>query len=115
MVHKITIQPSGKSFSAGENETILAAAARSGITLPHGCKNGACASCKGKIVEGSVNHGNPQPSALAEFEKKSGMTLFCQATAQNDLIIETREVEASGDIEVRRLPCRVQSLSLIHI
>jgi ferredoxin len=35
------------------DETVLSAAIRAGIGLPYGCKNGACGSCKGKVVEGT--------------------------------------------------------------
>ena len=110
MAHKVTIQPSGNTFTTEENETILSAAMRSGYTLPYGCRNGACAACKGKIIEGTVDHGNPQSSALVDFEKRDGLALFCQATPLSDLVIEAREIETTGDIEVRRLPSRVQSI-----
>ncbi len=113
MTHKVTIQPSGNSFIANEDETILAAAMRSGFTLPYGCRNGACAACKGKIIKGTVDHGNPQSSALAEFEKRDGLSLFCQAVPQSDLTIEAREIESSGDIEVRRLPSRVEKIERV--
>ena len=113
MTHKVTIQQSGNSFIAKENETILAAAMRSGYTLPYGCRNGACAACKGRIMQGTVDHGNPQSSALADFEKRDGLTLFCQAIPQSDLTIEAREIETTGDIEVRRLPSRVQEIERV--
>ena len=113
MTHKVTIQQSGNSFIAKENETILAAAMRSGYTLPYGCRNGACAACKGRIMQGTVDHGNPQSSALVDFEKRDGLTLFCQAIPQSDLTIEAREIETTGDIEVRRLPSRVQEIERV--
>ena len=113
MTHKVTIQPSGNSFVAEENESILAAAMRSGYTLPYGCRNGACTACKGKIIKGTVDHGNPQSSALADFEKRDGLSLFCQAVPQSDLTIEAREIESSGDSEVRRIPSRVEKIERV--
>ena len=110
MAYKVTIKPSENSFTAEEGETILAAAMRAGYTLPYGCKNGACAACKGKVLEGNIDHGSPQISALADFEKNDGLTLFCQATPKSDLIIEGREIESNATIEVRRLPSRVQEI-----
>jgi CDP-4-dehydro-6-deoxyglucose reductase len=110
MPFQVTIKPSGHTFTTGDNETVLAGALREGHVLPYGCRNGACGTCKGKIIEGSVDYGHPQPSALAEFEKKAGYALFCQATPTSDLIIEAREIGGVGDLEVRRLPCRVQHL-----
>lgn len=113
MTHIVTMQPSGNSFAVEENESILAAAMRSGYTLPYGCRNGACAACKGKVITGTVDHGNPQNSALADFEKRDGLTLFCQAIPKSDITIEAREIETSGDIEVRRLPSRVQEIKRV--
>ena len=56
MTFQVTVQPSGHQFSCEADETVLAAAIRAGVGLPYGCKNGACGSCKGKVVEGSVTH-----------------------------------------------------------
>ncbi|HZP92375.1 MAG TPA: CDP-6-deoxy-delta-3,4-glucoseen reductase [Burkholderiales bacterium] len=110
MPFKVTIKPSDHSFTVGDDETVLAAALREGYTLPYGCRNGACGACKGKILEGSVDYGNIQPYVLAEFEKKAGFALFCQAKPRSDLVIEAREITGVGQIEIRKLPCRVQGL-----
>lgn len=109
-MRQVTIKPSNHSFTAGENETVLAAALREGITLPYGCRNGACGACKGKILEGRVDYGNPQPFVLAEFEKKAGLALFCQAKALTDLVIEAREISGVSQLNIRKLPCRVQEM-----
>jgi len=110
MPFQVKIKPSGHAFIAGDNETVLAGALREGHVLPYGCRNGACGACKGKILEGTVDYGHPQPSALADFEKKAGYALFCQATPTSDLVIEAREISGVGELEVRRLPCRVQHM-----
>jgi CDP-4-dehydro-6-deoxyglucose reductase, E3 len=44
MTFQITVQPSGHHYDCAGDETVLAAAIRSGIGLPYGCKNGACGS-----------------------------------------------------------------------
>lgn len=113
MPFQVKIKPSDHTFIAGDNETVLAGALREGYVLPYGCRNGACGACKGKIIEGTVDYGHPQPSVLAEFEKKAGYALFCQATPTSDLIIEAREISGVGELEVRRLPCRVQRLQKV--
>jgi CDP-4-dehydro-6-deoxyglucose reductase len=110
MSHKVTIQPSGHVLTVEDGETILSAALRHGRTLPYGCRNGACGTCKGKILEGAVDYGNAQPYVLAEFEKKAGLALFCQAKPLSDLVIEAREIGGVGEIPIRKLPCRVQEL-----
>jgi ferredoxin len=60
MTFQITVQPSGRSFTANPDEAILPAAIRQGIGLPYGCKDGACGSCKCKKLEGTVVHGPHQ-------------------------------------------------------
>ncbi|HEX4986701.1 MAG TPA: CDP-6-deoxy-delta-3,4-glucoseen reductase [Burkholderiales bacterium] len=110
MSHKVTIKPSDHVFACDAGETILAAALREGIVLPYGCRNGACGACKGRILEGSVDYGHPQPYVLAEFEKKNGFALFCQATPLSDLAIEAREIRGVGQLNIRKLPCRVQEI-----
>jgi CDP-4-dehydro-6-deoxyglucose reductase len=68
MSYQITVQPSGKQFAAEADETLLDAALRHGLTLPYGCKDGACGACKGKVVDGTVEHGKSQPHALKDDE-----------------------------------------------
>ena len=65
-MHKVTVQPSGQTFEVQEGEAVLAAALRQGVMLPYGCKNGACGSCKGKILEGSVDYGHYHARVLTE-------------------------------------------------
>ena len=110
MPRQITIHPSGHVFHADDGETVLEAALREGYMLPYGCRNGACGSCKGRVVEGNVDHGLSQEVALPATERDRGMALFCQARAMSDLVIECREIGAVRDIPVKILPCRVQAL-----
>jgi CDP-4-dehydro-6-deoxyglucose reductase len=107
---KVTLQPSGQTFEVAEGEAVLAAALRQGFLLPYGCKNGACGSCKGKILEGAVDYGVYQKKALTDEEKAQGKALFCQAKPLGDLVLEARTVGAAKDIQVKTLPCRVQKL-----
>ncbi|MEY4599260.1 MAG: hypothetical protein RLZZ445_2057 [Pseudomonadota bacterium] len=113
MSRQITIRPSGHVFQAQEGETVLEAALREGFMLPYGCRNGACGSCKGKVIEGAVDHGNFRDSVLPAAERERGNALFCQARPQSDLLIECREIGAVKDITVKTLPCRVQTLELV--
>ena len=56
----VTVQPAGRSFSVERDGTMLAAAIAQGIALPYGCRDGACGSCKSRLLEGSVVHGAHQ-------------------------------------------------------
>jgi CDP-4-dehydro-6-deoxyglucose reductase len=109
-MHKVTLQPSGHQFQVEDGESVLTAALRQGFILPYGCRNGACGSCKGRIVEGEVDYGVYQRKALTDDEKAQGKALFCQAKPLGELIIEARTVGAAKDIPVKTLPCRVQKL-----
>ena len=113
MPYQITIQPSGNVFFAEADETILQAALREGFPLPYGCRNGACGTCKGKIIQGTVDFGSYNESALSEVEKKAGMALFCRAVPLSSLVIECREIGAIKDIKIKTLPCRVHKLERV--
>ncbi|HYH43263.1 MAG TPA: CDP-6-deoxy-delta-3,4-glucoseen reductase [Burkholderiales bacterium] len=110
MPHRITIKPSNHAFEAQDDETVLEGALREGFVIPYGCRNGACGTCKGKVLEGSVDYGVYQESTLTDAEKQKGYALFCQAKPLSELVIECREISAVKDIQVRTLPCRVQKM-----
>jgi len=109
-MHTVTLQPSGLQFQVEDGEAVLAAALRQGFVLPYGCKNGACGSCKGKIVSGAVDYGTYQHKALTDAEKAQGKALFCQAKPLGDLVLEARTIGAVKDIQIKKLPCRVQKM-----
>ncbi len=111
MTFLITVQPSGTQFACEADETVLAAAIRAGVGLPYGCKNGACGSCKGKVVGGAVTHKPHQARALSDQEKLQGMSLFCCALPEGDVVIEAREIGGSSDYPIRKMPSRVQSIT----
>jgi CDP-4-dehydro-6-deoxyglucose reductase len=109
--YQVTLKTSGKQFTVNPDENVLEAALRQGINLPYGCKNGACGSCKGKVVEGQVTHGQHSESALSKVDETAGGILFCCSHPQSDLLIEAREVQGAGDIAIRKVPCRVNAIN----
>ncbi|WP_211454483.1 CDP-6-deoxy-delta-3,4-glucoseen reductase [Collimonas antrihumi] len=113
MSFQITVQPSGRQFSCDEGETILNAAIRAGVGLPYGCKNGACSSCKGKLLNGDITHGAHQEKALPVKEEQLGFALFCCATPHSDVTIEAREVAGIGEFPIRKMPTRVVKLDKV--
>jgi len=110
MAFKITLQPSGHGFDAPADEPILQAALDAGFNLPYGCRNGACGTCKGKVLEGHVDFGIAQEHALPLAERAGGMALFCCAKPLSDLVLEVKEIGAIKDIPLKTMPCRVQHL-----
>ncbi len=110
MPFQVTIQPSGHQFNVIDDETILEAALREGFSLPYGCRNGACGSCKGKVLAGSLDYGTYQDNALTPEERAQGRALFCRARPLSALTIEAKEIGAAKDIVTKTLPCRVEKL-----
>ena len=107
MSFRVTIQPAERAFDVERDEPILAAAIRQGIGLPYGCRDGACGSCKSRLLEGRVIHGAHQLKALSHEEEEAGHILTCCATPQTDCVIEARSVPGAGQFPVLKLPSRV--------
>ena len=110
---RVTLEPSGHSFTTDGSDTVLQAALDAGLTLPYGCRNGACGACKGKVRDGLVSHGAAQDTALSTADRAGGMALFCCAKPLSDLVLECREVGTARDIPVKIMPCRVQSIERV--
>lgn len=110
MSFDITLQPSGRRFSVNADEAILPAAIRQGVGLPYGCRDGACGSCKSRLVEGRVVHGAHQEKALSTDEQAQGFILTCCAKPQTDCTVLARSVPAAGEHPVLKMPTRVMSL-----
>ena len=110
---KITIDSSKESFPAGNNETILESALKHDHNFPYGCRNGACGSCKGKLINGKIRYQN-EVTGISEQEIKEGYVLFCQAIPETDVIIEAKEIDQIGEIAIRKLPCRVTEIEKLN-
>lgn len=110
MSFQVTVRPSGRVFAVEPGEAVLAAALRQRVTLPYGCKDGACGSCKSKVLQGQVNQGTHSASALTDVEQKQGYALMCCAVPQSDLEIESREVVGAGDFPIKKIPTRIASI-----
>jgi CDP-4-dehydro-6-deoxyglucose reductase, E3 len=111
MTFKVTVQPAGLSFDVARDEPLLAAAIRAGIGLPYGCRDGACGSCKSRLLEGRVIHGAHQLRTLPPAEEEAGWILPCCATPQTDCVVEARTVAGAGEYPVQKMPARVASLA----
>ncbi len=110
MAFRVSIQGTPHEFTAEPDQSILKSALAAGFVIPYGCRDGACGSCKGKLVSGQIDYGEYSEEALNDFEKADGYALFCQAKARSDLVIAPREVRIGGEFEVRKLPTRVQKM-----
>lgn len=96
MSYNLTIEPTGREIEVADGQTILDAALRAGIYLPHACCHGLCATCKVEVLDGEVDHGEASNFALMDYEREEGKTLACCARLQSDVTIEA-EVEEDPD------------------
>ena len=64
-----------------DGETILETAEREGITLPSGCKMGACGMCKLRKISGNVSYEE-------DFDCEDEYVLTCVAKANGNVVIE---------------------------
>ncbi|POP54491.1 NADH:ubiquinone reductase (Na(+)-transporting) subunit F [Zhongshania marina] len=99
MSYQLTIEPLGETIEVDEGQTILDAALRAGIYLPHACCHGLCATCKVQVIEGDIEHGDASPFALMDFERDEGKILACCATLESDISIEA-DIDEEPDAEI---------------
>jgi CDP-4-dehydro-6-deoxyglucose reductase, E3 len=111
MTFKVTVQPADLAFDVARDEAILPAAIRAGIGLPYGCRDGACGSCKSRLLEGRVIHGAHQAKALSADEEAVGWILTCCATPQTDCLVQARTVAGAGEYPPLKMPARVAALA----
>jgi len=107
MSFQVNVVPGNHTFPAEANQSVLDAALAAGIVLPYSCRNGACSSCKARVVSGDYDAGPAPAQILDADEIAQGYTLLCQAHARSDLEIEATAVHLASDIQVRKLPARV--------
>lgn len=92
--HLVELVPSGETFLARSDETILDAALRQGIALNYGCRHGNCSTCKHLVEDGEVDLGVASAYSLPDDEREDGWALLCCATALTPLVIrDNREVD----------------------
>lgn len=110
MTHQVTVRPSGHTFRAEENETILDAALRQGVALPYGCRGGMCGTCATSVLNGQVAYPFGPAQGLSEQDREDGKAFLCMAAACSDLEIDVPQLGAEPDIEVKTLPVRVEKM-----
>jgi CDP-4-dehydro-6-deoxyglucose reductase, E3 len=112
---QVTLLPGQQVVPVKASESILDAALRSGLNLPHSCKGGHCGSCRARIIAGQIHYPLGSPPGITAQEQREGYALLCQARPLTaELTIEVRQSQApSADIQVRSVPCRIEHMETL--
>lgn len=107
MSYQVRIEPSGHTFTALPEETLLEAALRSGINVTYNCSTGTCGDCRVRLVSGQVEQVMPSDYRFSLQERNDNYVLMCTNRAASDLVIQAHEARSTGDIPLQTLNAKV--------
>ncbi|MGE8676611.1 MAG: 2Fe-2S iron-sulfur cluster-binding protein [Achromobacter kerstersii] len=118
MAYRVHILETDEAFVVEPDESVLDAAVRAAVKLPHECTFGGCGTCRIKLKSGAVRY-DEFPMALTPEEAADGYALACQARPESDLCISVASSRQQFP-EPRQLPATVHRIEaytddIIHL
>lgn len=83
--YEITFEPSGKTITVKETQTILDAACNQGVNIEYACKGGGCGLCKIKVADGDFERGKSSKAVLPDSDRKQDYTLACKTYPKSNM------------------------------
>ncbi len=102
-----------RSMEGLPNETVVETAYRMGMNIPLDCADGACGTCKCKIISGTFDAGSYIDDALTEEEFAQGFGLACQMRPHSAMIVNILASAAACKVKIDTIPSVLVRLEVL--
>ena len=97
--HIVVFLPDGACVEVDSGRTVLEAASGAGVAIDSACGGqGTCGKCKVLVTLGRP--GGRRRDQLSREELERGMMLACQATVEDDLVVEVPLESQRGELQI---------------